>query len=126
MNSSRPYLIRALYEWIMDNKTTPYIVVNAEAPNVVVPQEYVKQGKIVLNICHDAVDSLLINNHDIQFKARFSGVSHHLYIPIGAVLAIYAQENGEGMVFGQEPGGEIEPPPATGTGVKKSHLKVVK
>lgn len=129
MTSSRPYLIRGLYEWIMDNAKTPYIVVNAELDNVVVPQAYVKQGKIVLNISHEAVDSIVINNTEIQFKAKFSGVAHHLYIPIQAVLAIYAQENGAGMVFGQEPGGDSEEPPvppATNATGKKSHLKIVK
>jgi stringent starvation protein B len=110
MNSTRPYLIRAFYEWIVDSGCTPHIVVNAEFKDVMVPREFVEGGQIVLNIAMPAVQDLALNNDAVSFKARFGGVAHDVYVPITAVLAIYARENGRGMVFSEED----EPPPEPG------------
>ena len=102
MKSSRPYLLRAFYEWIVDNDFTPYVVVNSELPGVDVPQKYVEDGRIVLNISPAAVRSLLLANDHIEFSAQFSGVPHDIYAPMRAVTAIYAKENGRGMVFKED------------------------
>lgn len=104
MRSSRPYLIRALSEWILDNHATPYVVVDASLPGVHVPGDFIANGQIVLNISPSAVRGLSIQNDALQFSARFGGVPMQVYVPIAAVMAIYAKENGQGMVFGQEPG----------------------
>jgi stringent starvation protein B len=109
MTSSRPYLLRAFYEWIVDNNATPYIVVNADFPQVAVPREYVDNGRIVLNISPGAVRSLLLANDHVEFNARFGGVPHDIYVPMRAVTAIYAKENGRGMVFKDDD--EDETPP---------------
>lgn len=103
MSSSRPYLIRALYEWLADNDLTPYIAVDATIDNVMVPEQHVHDGQIVLNIAMSAVRELDISNEAISFSARFGGVSQHVYVPVMAVMAIYARENAQGMAFGQEP-----------------------
>lgn len=103
MNSSRPYLIRALYEWIVDNDCTPHLLVNAEYPGVKVPPGFVSDGQIVLNVSPSAVRELAINNDAVSFEGRFGGVAHSLFVPSPAVLAIYARENGQGMVFDLEP-----------------------
>lgn len=144
MNSSRPYLIRALYDWIVDNSMTPYLLVDTEREGVVVPQEHVHEGRIVLNINPAAVQGLQLGNHMVEFQARFGGVEYFVEVPPQAVLAIYAKENGQGMAFGDEADGGGEPPsgprPApTSTAVppadprttakkksKKPNLKVVK
>lgn len=110
MTSSRPYLIRAINEWILDNAFTPYLLVNAEQAGVEVPTRYVDNGKIVLNINPRAIQSLEINNDYISFSARFSGTPMQVHIPINAVMAIYAQENGRGMMFNED---DDTPPPAT-------------
>ncbi|SDS08315.1 stringent starvation protein B [Pseudomonas asplenii] len=102
MNSSRPYLIRALYEWIVDNDCTPHVLVNSEAPAVQVPQGFASDGQIVLNISPSAVRHLHMDNEAVSFEGRFGGVAHTLYVPIGAILGIYARENGQGMVFDLE------------------------
>lgn len=102
MTSSKPYLIRALYDWIADNDLTPYIVVNAEAKGVNVPQQYIEAGRIILNISMQATHGLELRNDFIEFSARFAGVSMDIVVPISAVLAIYARENGRGMVFNDE------------------------
>ncbi|MNP15917.1 Stringent starvation protein B [compost metagenome] len=99
MNSSRPYLVRALYEWIVDNDCTPHLLVNAEFPAVQVPQGFASDGQIVLNISPSAVRNLHMDNDAVSFEGRFSGVSHSLFVPAGAILGIYARENGQGMVF---------------------------
>ncbi|WP_213875201.1 ClpXP protease specificity-enhancing factor [Pseudomonas sp. dw_358] len=103
MNSSRPYLIRALYEWIVDNDCTPHMLVNAEYPAVQVPQGFASDGQIVLNVSPSAVRHLHMDNEAISFDGRFGGTSHTLYVPTGAILGIYARENGQGMVFDLEP-----------------------
>jgi stringent starvation protein B len=129
MTPSRPYLIRALYEWIIDNGQTPYILVNAEAEQVVVPRQFVEGGKIVLNINPSAVQNLELGNQLVELDARFSGTPMHVSVPVGAVLAIYARENGKGMVFTEEDGGGDEPPPDSTPdegGAKRPQLRVVK
>ncbi|MBS0285748.1 MAG: ClpXP protease specificity-enhancing factor [Proteobacteria bacterium] len=112
MNSSRPYLLRAFYEWIVDNNATPYVVVNADFPQVSVPREYVDNGRIVLNISPGAVRSLLLANDHVEFNARFAGVPHDIYVPMRAVSAIYAKENGRGMVFKDDEEDDTPPPEA--------------
>ncbi len=102
MTSSRPYLLRALYEWILENECTPYIVVNAYAEHVQVPQEYVKDGQIVLNISPAAVHALQMNNDAVDFNGRFAGIPTPVYVPVSAIMGIYARENGQGMVFETE------------------------
>jgi len=104
MISSRPYLVRAFNEWILDNDCTPYIVVDAGVQGVQVPTEHVANGQIVLNISPGAVRGLVIGNGALEFSARFGGVPMQVFIPLQAVMAVYAKENGEGMVFGSEPG----------------------
>ena len=112
MMSSRPYLVRAFNEWILDNECTPYIVVDAGVQGVQVPTEHVANGQIVLNITPGAVKGLVIGNSLLEFSARFGGVPMQVIVPLRAVVAIYAKENGLGMVFGNEPGA----PDPDGTG----------
>ncbi len=138
MSSSKPYLLRAFYDWIVDNNCTPYMVFNTEFPDVQVPQQYVEDGRIILNVAPVAVKSLLISNDGVQFNARFSSRLMEIYAPIKSVLAVYARENGRGMVFGDEDeddGGDEPPTPGPGSDIsgdtKKSrkgrpNLKVVK
>ncbi len=102
MTSSRPYMVRAIHAWITDNGLTPYIVVDATQPQVMVPVAHINEGKIVLNCSYDAVAGLSIENDWISFSARFSGASEEISFPPGAVQAIYARENGQGMVFPEE------------------------
>jgi stringent starvation protein B len=96
--STRPYLIRALYEWCTDNGFTPYVAVLVDE-SVQVPREYVKNGEIVLNISYDATSSLKLGNDFIEFKARFAGSAREIMVPVNRVIAIYARENGQGMAF---------------------------
>ncbi|BEP95597.1 ClpXP protease specificity-enhancing factor [Acidovorax sp. A79] len=96
--STRPYLIRALYEWCTDNGLTPYVAVRVD-DSVQVPREYVKDGEIVLNISFDATSALQLGNDFIEFKARFGGKPREILVPVGRVIAIYARENGQGMAF---------------------------
>ncbi|EGT77842.1 Stringent starvation protein B [Haemophilus haemolyticus M21127] len=98
----RPYLLRAYYDWLVDNSFTPYLVVDATYLGVNVPIEYIKDGQIVLNLSANATGNLQLTNDFIQFNARFKGVSRELYIPMGAALAIYARENGDGVMFEPE------------------------
>jgi stringent starvation protein B len=123
MSSNRPYLLRALYEWINDNGLTPYILVDATNPAVRVPPGAAKDGKVVLNIAARAVTQFEITNERIHFLARFGGVSQQVDVPLPAVLAIYAQENGQGMMF---PADSQTPPPAPEPAKRSSHLKIVK
>ena len=104
MTSSRPYLLRAMYEWIVDNGLTPHILVFADEEGVIVPQEYVEGGKIVLNINPSAVRGLVIGNEEITFSGRFSGKPMDIVVPVRSAVAIYARENGKGMVFSPEDG----------------------
>jgi stringent starvation protein B len=114
MNSSRPYLLRALLDWICDNALTPHLLVDATVPAVVVPTQFVQQGKITLNIGPNAVEGLDMGNDAITFSARFAGQPMQVHVPVTAVLAIFARENGQGMMFGQEPGSEPESEQETG------------
>lgn len=131
MTSHRPYLIRALNEWILENDCTPYILVNAHAPGVEVPQNYVKDGQIILNISPVAVHGLVISNERIEFSGRFGGVPSTVLVPIGAVLGIYARENGQGMIFQTDDPIPEPPAPDEGGGDDKGKggrpsLRVVK
>jgi stringent starvation protein B len=98
MKSSRPYLVRALYEWIVDNGCTPFVLVDAHWSGVEVPQQYVKNGEIVLNVSPGAVANLLMSNDDVRFRGRFGGVPVEIVAPMAAILGIYARENGQGYV----------------------------
>ena len=98
----RPYLLRAYFDWLVDNGLTPYLVVDATYYGVKVPVEYVKDGQIVLNLSATAVGNLVISHETIQFNARFRGIPQDIYIPMGAALAIYARENGDGVMFEPE------------------------
>ena len=104
MSSHRPYLLRALYEWISDNDMTPHLLVDATQEGVRVPAHTVNEGKVVLNIAARAVGHLNMDNDSVAFTARFGGVSHAVIVPIGAVLAIYARETGQGMALPPEDG----------------------
>ncbi|MGA9333312.1 MAG: ClpXP protease specificity-enhancing factor [Rudaea sp.] len=129
MTSNRPYLLRAMYDWISDNGLTPYILVDAAAPGVHVPKSAVKDGRVVLNVASRAVAQLDLGKDHVRFTARFSGVSQAVEVPISALLAIYAHENGQGMMFPAE----SDPPPNAGptaddvaASKKGSHLRVIK
>lgn len=132
----RPYLLRAMHEWMTDSGHTPHVIVDAEKTGVEVPRAYIKEGKIVLNVGMNATQRLQLLNDRIEFDARFAGVVHRVRFPMSAVLGIYARETGEGMVFSeQDLGPETTPPigPAPGTGPgsseeppKRPQLKVVK
>ena len=115
--STRPYLIRALYEWCTDNGLTPYIAVLAD-DSVQVPREYVKDGEIVLNISFDATSSLQLGNEFIEFKARFAGVARDIMVPIGRVIAIYARENGQGMAFPAPAPAVLQPSDSASAGAR--------
>ena len=99
LTPTRPYLARAIYEWICDNNLTPYLLVDATQPYTVVPQQFVQDGQIVLNLAPHSVHMLNMSNDAITFSARFSGASKDLYIPMNAVLGLYARENGQGLFF---------------------------
>ena len=128
MTSSRPYIMRALYDWIVDNECTPYVLVDASMTDVMVPQQYVKDDQIVLNISPDAVVDLSITNQAVAFNGRFGGMATDVYVPIYAVVGIYARENGQGMVF--DPEETQQPPDDTPPKPKKAErrpfLKIVK
>lgn len=129
MTSSQPYLLRAIYEWIVDNDMTPYVLVNAEMENTHVPHQYVEDGKIVLNLDPNAVNNLQLANEYVMFNARFAGKSMEVHFPITAVLAIYAKENGQGMVFSESDDDQpppTEPTPDDSDKSKKPSLKLVK
>lgn len=127
MSPSRPYLIRALYEWILDNGMTPYLLVDVASNEVVVPQQYVENGRIVLNVNPSAVQNLQLGNELVELDARFSGQPMHVSVPVMSVMAIYARENGKGMVFTEEDGGGDQPPsPPEKEENKRPALRVVK
>ena len=102
MTSTRPYLIRGIYDWIIDNRCTPYLLVDAKAVGVRVPRQAIKEGQVLLNIAPHAIDRLELGLDEVRFNARFSGVSQSIVAPVSAILAIYAQENGQGMMFPAE------------------------
>jgi stringent starvation protein B len=126
----RPYLLRAMHEWMTDSGYTPHIVLDATAPGVDVPEQHVTDGKLILNVSYAAVRDLELGNEQISFEARFGGVPRRLCVPVAAVLGIYARETGQGMIFAADEdadsasadGADREPRPPGG----RSHLKVVK
>ena len=137
MTSHRPYLLRALSEWIADNDMTPHLLVDATQPGVQVPPNAVKEGKVVLNIAERAVVRLMIDNEAVSFTARFGGVSYPVHVPISAVLAIYSRETGQGMALPEDAGAAQPPddeptppddtPPQEDNGSRRgAHLRVVK
>jgi stringent starvation protein B len=124
----RPYLIRAMHEWMIDNGLTPHIVADASAPGMRVPAEHIKDGKIVLNVSYSATRALVLGNDEIAFEARFNGVPRQLNVPVPAVLGIYARETGQGMIFSAEDPSPT-PDPAGDSGpaaAQRPSLKVVK
>lgn len=125
MTSNRPYLLRGLYEWIADNGLTPHVLIDAEFEGVDVPVHTIQKGKVILNIAPSATEGLMLGNDSISFRARFQGKPQQISIPMCAVIAIYARENGQGMMFAQE---DSDPPPVDGMDdpPPRSHLKVVK
>jgi len=137
MTSSKPYLIRGLYEWLLENDVTPYLLVDANFYGVMIPQGTANDGKVVLNLMPSAIQALVLDNEYISFSARFGGVAQNVYCPMAAILAIYAKENGEGMMFNEEPHASPDPdgkkaspkPGVTAIDSKKTNrprLKVVK
>jgi len=135
MTKKRPYLLRAMHEWILDNDMTPHIVVDATHKGLVAPPGHAVDGKLVLNISPAATRGLMLGNEIVTFEARFSGVSHRVEVPVDAVLGIYARENGHGMIFSDEetpppgPGGpptSDKPAGPSGGESKRPTLKVVK
>jgi stringent starvation protein B len=134
MTPNRPYLLRAFYEWIVDNNCTPYLVVDATFSGVKVPTQFIQNGQIVLNVTPSAVGNLQLGNDAVTFNARFGGQPFALYIPVNAVLAIYAKENGAGSVFTLEEeedeaeifSADLDDEPEPPKPKKTSHLKVVK
>ncbi|MBG6240654.1 MAG: ClpXP protease specificity-enhancing factor [Candidatus Symbiopectobacterium sp. Dall1.0] len=103
LSPRRPYLLRAFYDWLLDNQLTPHLVVDVSLPGVMVPMEFARDGQIVLNIAPRAVGSLELADDSARFNARFGGVPRQVYVPMAAVLAIYARENGAGTMFEPEP-----------------------
>ncbi|HEY5754702.1 MAG TPA: ClpXP protease specificity-enhancing factor [Steroidobacter sp.] len=108
VRSRRPYLLRAMHEWISDSDQTPHIVVDASLQGVEVPRQYVQGGKIILNVSNSATSNLSLGNDVVRFRARFGAVTHDVHVPIAAVLGIYARETGQGMIFS-----EADAPPPT-------------
>lgn len=103
LSPRRPYLLRAFYDWLLDNQLTPHLVVDVSLPGVMVPMEFARDGQIVLNIAQRAVGGLELADDSVRFNARFWGVQRQVYVPMAAVLAIYARENGAGTMFEPEP-----------------------
>jgi len=126
MTSSRPYLIRAIHEWISDNGLTPQLVIDAEIDGVIVPRNYVVDNRIVLNVAERAVKDLVLGDVLVQFSARFSGSPFEVNIPTRAILAVYAAENGVGMAFQEEENDPDPPSEVPRPTADRSHLKVVK
>ena len=115
LGSSRPYLIRALYDWIVNGGEDPYVVVDCFYPGVEVPESHVKDGQIVLNLAPRALNAWNTSDFGLMFQTRFSGVPTNLVLPYGAITAIYGKESGLGMAFGREPGGVPELPNTDGS-----------
>jgi len=134
MTSSKPYLLRALYEWLLDNGMSPFVLVNTSVENVMIPPGIASDNQVVLNLSPSAIQGLHMDNEHIRFSARFSGVSQEIYLPMASVLAIYARENGQGMMFPDEPD-DAEIPEETASNdkggaapapLKATHLKLIK
>ena len=133
MTSSRPYLIRAMYQWIADNGLTPHLLADASVDGVQVPEQHIQNGKIILNIAPMAISGLVLGDAEITFSARFSGKPMGLHIPVEAVLAVYAKENGQGMMFSEDDGaisssdGDDDPDPGSSPDKpRRPGLRVVK
>jgi len=125
----RPYLLRAMHQWIAECGHTPHVIVDAAREGAEVPRAYVKEGKIVLNLSEGATQRLRLGNDEVEFDARFAGVIHHVRFPVSAVLGIYARETGEGMVFSEQdlgPAPPTRPPQTEEGGARRPQLKVVK
>lgn len=114
MTPNKPYLLRAMHEWISDNTMTPYLLVDAGIDGVMVPSQAIKDGKVVLNLSLQAVTALSLGNDVIGFRARFSGVAQAVSVPMDAVLAVYAQENGQGLMFSADDNPAPDTPPDGG------------
>ncbi len=125
MTSSKPYLVRALYEWILDNGNTPYILVDTASDQVLIPAGIANDGKVVLNLAPAAIQDLEITNDQVSFSARFNGKAEQIFVPVASLLAIYARENGEGMMFPAEDAG-TQDEPGSETRPKAPTLKVIK
>jgi stringent starvation protein B len=126
MLSPKPYLLRAFYDWIVDCGMTPHVVVAAEVEGTEVPPEYVQDGKIVLNILPTAIQALVMDRERLSFSARFQGVARSIDVPMKAVKAIYAKENGRGMVFPEDDEEVVAPAPESPPPRKGPSLKLVK
>jgi len=130
MTSSRPYLIRGIYQWIADNGMTPHLLVDVAIEGVQVPTEHVQNGKIILNIAPMAISRLILGDREITFSAMFSGKSQLIFIPVEAVLAVYAKENGQGMMFSEDDGAisasDSDDPEPDPDKPKRPSLRVVK
>ena len=136
ITSKRPYLIRAMHEWMTDNNLTPFIVIDAATEGVSIPEQYVADGRVILNVSYAATRNLEVGDDLMSFETRFEGQSRHLDIPTAAVLGIYAQESGQGMIFTEEElvsdaeestdGGPDDDSPTDGGSSGRPNLKVVK
>jgi stringent starvation protein B len=125
----RPFLLRAMHQWISECGHTPHVIVDAARDGTQVPRGYIKDGKIVLNLSEGATQRLHLGNEEVEFDARFAGVIHHVCFPVSSVLGIYARETGEGMVFSEQdlgPEPPTRPTPAEEGGPRRPQLKVVK
>ncbi|MFA9419861.1 MAG: ClpXP protease specificity-enhancing factor [Gammaproteobacteria bacterium] len=126
MTPSKPYLIRALYQWLLDNQMTPYILADTSSDDVLVPRGVANDGKVVLNLAPSAIQNLEMTNEFLSFSARFNGVVQDVYCPMSSILAIYARENGEGMMFSTESGDAEAGDSGKAKKPSKPGLKVVK
>ncbi len=126
MTSSSPYLIRAIYQWIVDNGMTPHLLVDLARETVKAPRQFGHHGKIVLNIGHTAVHKLTLGNTTISFSARFNGQPMDVVVPVESILAIYTRETGQGMMFGDEEAKPPQPPGTKSANPAKPRLKVIK
>lgn len=132
MQPQKPYLVRAFYNWVIDSQCTPHVLVDATYEGVIVPNQYVEDGEIVLNVSADAVTDLVITNKDMSFEARFSNIPTQIYLPMRAIMAVYANENGRGMVFSleeeEDESDNDSPSPNSNSPVKKGrpNLRIVK
>lgn len=136
MKPLRPYLYHAYYQWIIDNDLTPYLLVDSTYPGVDVPSEYVRDGRIILNIAPRSIGQYQVDSHEIRFNARFSGIPRELCVPFGAMVAIYSQEHGDGVMFQVEAcyeetdhrpaETETEKPSPQSVRKKSGHLKLIK
>jgi len=126
VTSSRPYLIRGLYEWMIDNSMTPHLLVDVGDVDTDLPRSLIKDNKIIFNIAPSAVINLIVGNVSIEFSARFSGIEKHISLPVSSVLAIYSRENGSGMTFDKNKDGPDPGEKKSGGKASRSSLRIVK